>query len=350
MGVSLAPLITKRQLSIDELSGKVLAVDSFNILFQFLSSIRQRDGTPLKDSQGNITSHLSGLFFRTINLLSKGIKLVFVFDGETLDLKRAESERRKKIKEQAIRDYEIAKKREDLVAMQKLAPRTSILTDQMIEESKALVKALGMPVVQAPYDGEAQAAFLVKKGLCYAVLSQDYDSLLFGSSKLVRNLTISQRRKKQNILAYQKIMPEEIDLCENLNNLGIDHDQLIVLAMLIGTDYNIGGIKGIGAKKALQLVKEYKHDFEQLFKRVGWQKHFDFDWKEVFYIFKNIKCNDVKGFEFKEPDEDKIIEILVKNHDFSEERVMKYLNKLRNKNNKGKLKVERSQSTLNQFI
>jgi len=328
MGIAFRDIITAREIAIEDLKGKVLAVDSYNVLYQFLTTIRARDGTVLMDSKGNVTSHLVGLFNRTTKLMSEGLKLAFVFDGKPPKLKEKEKERRANLKLEAAKEYEKAKAEEDIEGMKKYAARTSKLDKNMVEEAKKLIEALGLPIIQAPSEGEAQAAYMAKNNMAYAVVSQDFDSLLSGASKLVRNLSIAGKRKKANQLDYETVKPEIIDLAENLNNLGIDNDQLIALGMLIGTDYNIGGIKGIGPKTALKLVKEYGKDFNSLFKKAEWGKFFKEEWIEVFNLIRNMEVTDNFELEWKQLDNDKIVKLLVEKHDFSEERVNSALEKL----------------------
>jgi flap endonuclease-1 len=344
MGVKIFELVPAKEVSLDDLAGKTLAVDSSLFLYQFLSTIRQRDGTLLMDSKGRITSHLTGLFNRTVKLMEKQVNLVFVFDGKAPDLKKKERERRKEIKKEAEAKYKIAMEKRDVDEMKKYAARTTRLTPEMIEESKELISALGLPVVQAPSEGEAQAAHLVKKGDAFAVASQDADSLMFGAPKLVKNLAISGRRKKAGKISFETVKPEIIELQKVLNTLGIDNDQLIALGMLIGTDYNIGGIKGTGPKNGLKLVKKHGKDFEALFKEVEWEKHFDFPWTDVFYAIKRMNVSDDYDLETKQVDREKVIKILVEEHDFSPERVNSALDKL------GKARQKKQQKGLAEWI
>ena len=328
MGVAFKDLIVGEETSIKELGGKIFVVDAYNMLYQFLSSIRSRDGSLLMDSKGSITSHLVGLFSRTTNLMINNLKLAFVFDGKPPALKEKERMRRREIKVEAKKQYEKAKEKGDTDLMKKYASRTSVLIPEMLDEAKKLIKALGLPVIQAPSEGEAQAAHIVKKGKAYAVVSQDFDSLLYGSPLIIKNLSILGKRKKADKLSYAIIKPELINLSEALNNLNIDNDQLIAAAMLVGTDYNIGGIKGIGPKNALSLVKKYKKDFDSLFKEVEWDKTFDFKWTEIYYLIKKMPVTDDYEIKFKDIDEKKIFDLLVKQHDFSEERVNNTIQKL----------------------
>ena len=327
MGTKLNELISGKPMTIESLRGKTLIVDSFNILYQFLTTIRQPDGTPLKTSIGVITSHLVGLFNRTTKLMLSGIKLAFVFDGEAPKLKEFERNRRALGKQEALQLYEQAKLREDIDAMRKYAARTSQITEEMIESAKALLKALGLPVIQAPSEGEAQAAYMVKKDYGFAVVSEDTDALLFGVPRLIKGLSITRRRKERDKLSYQKTAIELIELENVLNSLGINLDQLIALAMLVGTDFNPGGIPGIGQKKALQWVKKYPEP-ETLFNLVNWSKYFSYDWREVFEIFKNTPHTDKFELKWGKPDKKQIFELLVNKFEFSEKSVNKKLEQL----------------------
>jgi len=328
MGIAFKDLLISKEISIDELKNKVLVVDSYNLLYQFITTIRSRDGSLLTDSKGNVTSHLVGLFSRTSKLLEKGLKLAFVFDGKPPRLKDVEREKRKTLKIEAEKKYREALKKKDEEGMKKYASRTSRLTLEMVEEAKKLISAFGLPVVQALSEGEAQAAYMVKKEEAFGTVSQDFDSLIHNSPKLIRNLSITGKRKLSSRLKYETVKPEIIDLAENLNHLGIDQNQLIVLAMLIGTDYNPGGIKGIGPRNALKLVKKHKSNFDSLFKEVKWEEFFDFDWEEVYYLIKKMPTTDDYELKWGNINIGGIKEFLVKEHDFSEERVSKTLEKL----------------------
>ncbi len=343
MGVNLRGLVSHGELSLNELNGKVIAIDAFNFLYKFLTTIRQYDGTPLMDSKGRITSHLSGLFFRTANFLKHGIKPIFVFDGRSPDLKLKEQERRKKEKEKAKDALLIAEKEERVEDYKKYAMRTAILTSEMIEQSKELLDAMGIPHIQAPAEGEAQAAYLVKSGLAYAVASEDYDSLLFGANILLKNLSISGRKKLPNKPVYVKVEPEKIILGDVLSSLELTLEQLIVLSILIGTDFNTEGIPGIGPKKALKLIKQYS-DFDKLFEDLKWEDYYDFSWRKVFDIFKNPEVCEQAKFEFKPLNREKIINLLVDEFEFSEERVTKKIKEILDSAEKNK------QSDLNRWF
>jgi len=329
MGVAFKDIITSKEIDLETLNGKTIVLDTYNILYQFLTTIRGRDGTLLMDSKGDVTSHLVGLFSRTTSLMQKGINPIFVFDGKPPKLKQKTHEQRSALKSEAEKKFLEAKEEGNKEDMKKFASRTTRLSKDMVEESKELISYLGLPVVQAPSEGEAQAAHMVKQGKGFAVGSQDFDSLIHGATKLARNLSISGKRKKTSTAAYETIKPEIIDLSDNLNNLGIDQNQLIALAMIIGTDYNPGGIKGIGPKNSLKLVKQHKSDFDSLFKEVKWNDFFDFEWTEVYYLIKKLPTTD--NYELKRTDinDEKLKKLLIDKHEFSEQRIANTLEKLK---------------------
>ncbi len=328
MGLNISQIIHKKEISLEDLKNKKLAVDASQVLYQFLSSIRQPDGTPLMDSNENITSHLMGISTRIPNLMEKDLKLAFVFDGKPPILKIHEQEQRNHRKIIAEKRLEIAKEDGDEELMLKYSKQSIRLSFKMIEESKELLKAFGLPVIQAPSEAEAQCSFMAEKGDVYGVVSTDYDSLLYGAPRLIKNITASPKRKVRN--TYVKINPEIIELNEVLEDLGINQDQLIAMAIMIGTDYD-PGIKGIGPKNALKLIKQNK-DFDKLFKELAP----DFDWKKIYATFKSMPI--MKNYQLKwtEPDEDKIKKILL-DHEFNEERIDKMLERLskKEKNQKG---------------
>lgn len=329
MGVKINELVPSRELTFRELKDKIIVVDASLFLYQFLTTIRQPDGTALMDSKGRVTSHLVGLFSRTARLMQYGMKLAYVFDGEPPKLKALEQSRRHERKIEAGRKYQKAVEEKRVEDMKKYAGRSARLTREMVEEAKELVQALGLPVVQAPSEAEAQASYIVKMGDASALATQDADAMMFGAPTLVRNLSLVGRRKLVNKLRYQSIKPEIVDLAETLNKLGIDQDQLVALCMLVGTDYNTGGIKGIGPKGALKLVRQYGKDFDSLFKETDWEKSFEeLSWEEVFYLIKKIPVTDSYSLKWAPADDEELRQILVDRHDFSEERICNTIQKL----------------------
>ncbi len=257
MGVNLTPVVVRHPTSLAALGGRTVAVDGNLELYQFLSIMRMRDGRPLMDSHGRVTSHLNGLMFRTTRLLADfGIRPVFVFDGPPPDLKRAEIAKRREVRERARRDYEAAVAAGDLGTAWSKAVTSTRLTRAMVDEAKALLSYMGIPCVQAPSEGEAQAAFLARRGDVWAASSKDYDSLLFGAPRLVRFLAVGSSEFLPSQGRSRAVPPEVIDLEENLQALGLTREQLIDAAILVGTDFN-PGVRGLGPKTAVRRIRAW---------------------------------------------------------------------------------------------
>lgn len=323
MGVDIGDLLKRSTIEVSDLSLNVVAIDAFNTLYQFLSIIRQRDGTPLKDSQGNITSHLSGILYRMTNLVEAGVKPVFVFDGKPPEWKSATIHKRTEARENAKAKWEDAKEQGLAEEAYKYAQASSKVDASIVGDSKKLLTAMGIPFVDAPSEGEAQAAYMVKKGDADKIASQDYDSLLFGSPLVVRNLTISGKRKLQKKNIYVDVKPEIISLMDNLNELGISHSQLIDIALCVGTDFN-EGLEGIGPKTALKLIKEHG-TIEQMLASKGLEIP---DLEDIKEFFKSPPVADDYSLKWKKPDTAQVISFLCIEHDFSEDRVTKALERL----------------------
>lgn len=326
LGVNLRDIVPKTNISLESLGGKSVAIDAYNALYQFLAIIRQPDGTPLKDRTGRITSHLSGLLYRTSNLVEMGIKVVYVFDGVPPALKEVEIKRRARVKEEALVKYEKALQEGRVEEARMYAQMTSRLKDYMADDSKRLLSLLGVPWIQAPSEGEAQAAYLVRKGASDFCASQDYDSLLFGASMLVRNVTLSGRRKLPRKNVYIEVVPEVVELDKVLGELGMTHEQLIDVGILVGTDFNPKGVKGVGPKTALQLIKKYG-SLEKLLPTLK-EAEFPVEPQRIREIFLHPKVTDNYKLVWKEPDVDILIEFMCGERDFSEDRVRKALEKI----------------------
>lgn len=333
MGLQIGDIIPKRNIEFKDLKSRTVAVDAFNAIYQFLTTIRQPDGTPLKDSEGNITSHLSGLFYRNMKLILEGIKLIYVFDGEAPELKVRIREARREVRKEMKEKYEEARAKEDIESMGKYSRSDVSLDEEKIKESKELLEAMGIAVVQAPGEGEAQASYFSKKGKAYAVASQDYDCLMFKAPLLIQNLSMARKRK--TISGYKEVFPQVIELSQVLEELEINQEQLICLGILCGTDYNPGGVKGLGPKKSLKIVREFKTK-EEIFKEIeGNEKYeIEFDWKEIYEEIENPNIDKDVKIEFPKIDKDKIREILVK-YEFSSSRIDKQLEKFDELKKKG---------------
>ncbi len=319
MGVDLGDLVSRNKISLDDLAGKTFAVDAYNALYQFLAIIRGPTGTPLMDRQGRITSHLSGLLYRTTNLAERRIRLVYVFDGRPPALKEVEIKRRRAIKEEAVVRYENALAKGQTEEAKRYAQATASLKDLMVEDSIQLLKHLGVPYVQAPSEGEAQAAHMASRGDVWGAVSQDFDSLLFGANRLVRNLAISGKRKLPMREAYVQVDPESVSLQEALETLGIDREQLVDLGILIGTDFNPDGFMGIGPKTALKMIR--KHGSIEKIAESDSEFHPPPELKRIRQIFMKPEVTSDYVLKWGEPNVEGLVEFLCGDRDFSEDRV-----------------------------
>lgn len=334
MGVDLGDLVQKRKIEIKDLSGRWVAIDAFNTLYQFLSIIRQKDGTPLMDSTGRVTSHLSGLLYRTTNLIEAGVKVAFVFDGEPPSFKSGTLRERAEIREKATVAWEEARAagRDGF----KYAQAASRLNSEMLQDAMRLIQAMGLPFIQAPSEGEAQAAHMAERGDVYIVGSQDYDSLLFGAPRVVRNLAITGKRKlpKKNI--YVEVEPEEIDLEKELERLGLSHKQLVEIGIMCGTDYN-AGLQKVGPKTAFKLIRE-KGDLESILADRGETiEHFE----RIREFFLHPDVTNEYSIKIGKPRVDEILSFLVDERDFDRERVEKTAGRLEEVYRSGQSTLER---------
>ncbi|AEA48008.1 flap endonuclease-1 [Archaeoglobus veneficus] len=337
MGADIGELLEREEVELEYFSGRKIAIDAFNTLYQFISIIRQPDGTPLKDSQGRMTSHLSGILYRVSNMIEVGMRPIFVFDGEPPVFKQKEIEERKERRAEAEEKWIAAIERGEKYA-KKYAQAAARVDEYIVESSKKLLEYMGVPWVQAPSEGEAQAAYMAAKGDVDFTGSQDYDSLLFGSPKLARNLAITGKRKLPGKNVYVEVKPEIIDLNGNLRRLGITREQLVDIALLVGTDYN-EGVKGVGVKKAYKYIKTYGDVFKALKALKVEQENIE----EIRNFFLNPPVTNNYSLHFGKPDDEKIIEFLCEEHDFSKDRVEKAVEKL-------KAGMQASQSTLERWF
>lgn len=320
MGVNIGDLVQAKEVKLTDLAGRVIGIDGYNISYQFLTRIRQKGtGETLRDSKGRVTSHLSGLLYRTSNLVEAGIKPLFVWDGKPPKLKEKTVTERRVIREKAAKKWIEALERGEEKEAFAYAQASSQLTREMVTESIQLLYYMGIPSIQAPSEGEAQLAAMAMRGDVWAGASQDWDSLLFNSPRLVRNLSITGQRKIPRKNVYVEVKPEIVELEKVLKTLEISREQLIIVGILVGTDFN-PGVKGVGPKTALRLVKEHKA-LDRVLANVRWGA--DVDAEKVFDFFLNPPATEAYEIRWKEPDTDKLVEFMVEEHDFSRDRVEK---------------------------
>jgi len=326
VGVKLGDLVEARKLDIDELAGRAVAFDGNNILYQFLSIIRGRSGEPLRDQHGRVTSHLSGLIYRNSNLMEAGVKIVYVFDGRPHRFKRTVIKQRQETRKRAEKRYEKAVKEGDAEKARRYGQQAVLATTDIIEDAKTLLTHMGIPWVQAPGEGEAQTAYMAAKGDAWGAASQDFDSLLYGAPRHIRNLSITGRRKLPRKNVYIKIEPELLELDKIMRDLEVSRDQLIDIGILVGTDYNPKGIRGVGPKTALKLVKEYG-TLEGVIPHIK-DAEFPHPVEEIRELFKNPRTTDDYSLEWSKPDTAAIIGFLCGEHSFSQSRVMNAVEKM----------------------
>jgi len=340
MGLNLKPLVIREKTKLESFSNKIIAIDAYNAIYQFLASIRGPDGLQLSDSEGRITSHLSGLLYRNINFLSLGIKPVWVFDGKPPSLKTAEIERRKQIKRDATVKYEKAIAAGEMEEARKYAQQTTSMKDGMVKESKKLLEQFGIPFIDAPSEGEATAAHLTNTGQAYASASQDYDSILVGAKKLIRNFTSSGRRKIPNRNTYIEIEPEIIETSKTLESLQVTKEQLVDIGILIGTDFNPDGFERVGPKTALKMIKKFSRleDIPQIQEQLE-----KIDFEQIRKIFLQPKVATVDEIIFEQVNYEGITNYLVKERSFSEDRIQSSLNRL-------KKAIEKKSQNLDQWF
>ena len=342
MGFKLGPLL--KDIGVGEeidyvyLEGKKIAIDALPTIYEMMTMIRDNRGNPLRNSRGEITSHLVGLFNRTARMLSLGIKPIYIFDGPPHPLKEKTLKIRQQRKEIAAQRLEKAIKEGNIEEIHKYVKQTVTVNEYLIDSSKRLLKLMGVPIIDAPHDGEAQAAYIVKKGDAFAVASPDYDSFIYGAPIVIRNLKMSLQKKDKPVM---------FRLQEILNKLGLTYEMLVDLAILIGTDYNPNGIEGIGPKRAYELIKKYK-SLEQIVELGIVKFKDDIDPLEIKKIFLQPSVVEDYRIEFKDPDYEGVIEYLVGEHDFNRERVEKELNEV--KKRLAREKKSGVQSTLESFF
>lgn len=318
MGVDFGDSIPREKIQLEDISGWSLAVDGYNTLYQFLAIIRGVDGGHLKDSKGRVTSHISGLFYRNINLLELGMKLVYVFDGKPPEMKTQEIQRRAARRREAKDQYLRALQAGDMVQARKFAEASTVLRRDMVSDAKELLEAMGIPWVDAPSEGEAQATRMAIEGTVNAVASQDHDSLVFGAPVLVRNVTISGKRRLPSKGIVINVQPERISLSSVLSTTGLTREQLVDFAILLGTDFNPDGFEGVGPATALKYLKKYGRleEVKELKDRLQ-----TIDYQQIRELYLNAPSFPGVKPAWGSMNRERLISFLVDEHSFSLQRV-----------------------------
>ena len=336
MGVKLQQIITTKKIDFQRLAGKIIAVDAPNIIFSLFNFARKNTenayNSLILDRTQRPISHLYGLLYRINFYYTKKIFPVFCFDGKVSELKRI-------ITKDQLKDflftqdwYKQAIENGNKELARKIALSKEYLWQNIIQESKQLLGMLGIPYIESPSSAESQCAYLVKRHFAHFSNSQDYDSLLFGCPHIIQNLSKSMRRKVQGKWSYNRVEPILINLEKTLQQLQISIFQLIDMALMIGTDY-FPGIKGIGPKKALHLIKKYKN-IEHIIRQE--KSSYDFD-DLTHEIIKNVRkifllpdvIESIENIHWNYPNRSQVISLLCHEHNLNKERVVKNFDKFK---------------------
>jgi flap endonuclease-1 len=297
--------------------GRKVAIDASMSLYSFLVAVRS-GGEQLMSDTGETTSHLMGMFYRTLRIVDNGIKPVYVFDGAPPKLKSGELAKRFQRKSEAQESHEEAKETGTAEDVEKFSRRTVRVTREHNAEAQRLLKLMGIPYIIAPTEAEAQCAVLARGGKVFAAASEDMDTLTFASPVLVRKLTFAEQRKEP---------VQEIHLDRVLEGLEMDQTQFIDFCILLGCDY-LDPIKGIGSKTALALIKEHKtleNVVAYIEKSGKYTLPEDWPYQDARQLFlePDVRQADEPECEFKweQPDVDGLVKFLVEEKGFSEDRV-----------------------------
>jgi flap endonuclease-1 len=329
LGVNLTPILKREQTSLKALKSTSFAIDASIEIHQFLALVRKRDGSLFTDSQGRVTSHLIGLLTRTSRLIADfDMKPVFVFDGKPNPLKRRTIEIRREARKKAEVEYVEAVSKKDYAKAWSKAVMTGRVTGSVLDDSKRLLTLMGVPWLEALEDAEAQASYMAARGDVWAVGSKDYDCLLYGAPILARYLTLTGREWLPAQKRSRPLIPELIKLSENLALLGITREQLVDLAILVGTDFN-QGVRGIGPKKALKLVRDYG-SIERMPEEI--MSKLKEDVNSVRQVFLNPRVREKYVLKRSPPDRDGLVKFLSEERDFNKERVERLIERLMRKN------------------
>ncbi|TFF97299.1 MAG: hypothetical protein EU547_04685 [Promethearchaeota archaeon] len=335
MGIKLDKIINRRKISINELKGSIIAVDAPNIIYSLLNFSHKNpsfnETNMILDRTQRVISHLYGLLYRVKFLYSKEILPIFCFDGHVSPLKRVITKNQLNDFKYTERRYKNAIKNNHKTLARKIALSREYLWPNVVQESKSLLGALGIPTIESPASAESQCADLVKNKIADYSNSQDFDSLLFGCPLLLQNLSKSRRRKIRGKWTYQKINPLISNLKENLDRLNINQFQLVDLALMLKTDY-FDGIHGIGPKLALKMIHNYKN-IETIIEKEG--ENFDFSKLESNLISQFRKLfllpDVIETFEniyWDPPNKQRVLDLLCFDHHLNSERVSSNTDKL----------------------
>lgn len=304
-----------KEYTLQQLFNRKVAIDASTSIYQFLIAVRSdSNGSQLTNAVGETTSHLMGMFYRTIRLVEAGLKPIYVFDGKAPGAKARELVKRGEKRQDATDGLVAAKEAGNEEDIMKFSKRTVKVTRQHNEDCMKLLKLMGVPYVQAPGEAEAQCSEIVKGGLAYAVGSEDLDTLTFAAPIMMRYLTVSEAKK----LPIAEYTHSKI-----LEDMALTNDQFIDFCILLGCDY-CDSIKGIGPKKALELIKEHQ-SIEGILENIDREKYKvpeNWNYEEARCLFKNplvIPATDPElqqGIKWDQPDIEGVVNFMVNENGF----------------------------------
>ncbi|XP_069796953.1 flap endonuclease 1 [Narcine bancroftii] len=326
-------LLISLEVDSSPVAGRKIAIDASMSIYQFLIAVRQ-EGSMLQNEDGETTSHLMGMFYRTIRMIENGIKPVYVFDGKPPQLKSGELTKRSERRAEAERQLAEAQEAGNAENIERFNKRLVKVTKQHNEECKHLLQLMGVPYIEAPCEAEASCAALVKAGKVYAAATEDMDALTFGTSILLRHLTASEAKK---------LPIQEFHLSKALQEAGLTHEQFVDLCILLGSDY-CESIRGIGPKRAIDLIRQHR-SIEEIIKNIDTSKYpvpEDWMFREARQLFLQPEVVEAESVELRwsEPDEEQLVAFMCGEKQFSEDRIRngaKKLQKSRQGSTQGRL-------------
>lgn len=293
--------------NINDFKGKKIAIDISILLYQIIIYVRNT-GSDLTNKKGELTSHILGLFNKTIKLLSKGIIPVYVFDGKPPQLKKKVLDIRKNIKQKAIEKMKTTTNKKDII---KYFKRSVTITKKQLDDCRQLLNLMGVQYIDAPEEADSQCAWLAKNGFVDAVFTEDMDILTFGSPYIIKNLTSINKK------------PIEISLQKIKNKFEWTQDEFIDFCILLGCDY-CDNLLNYNCFEIFKIFQKNK-SIDLFLKNTN--KSIDYINSKQYFKEPNVNTNitsiKLESVNFKE-----LVNILVNKHDLIKYKIIKKINQL----------------------
>lgn len=299
---------------VENYQGKKIAIDISILIYQVVIAIRNT-GSDLTNDKGDVTSHILGIFNKTLSFLERGIIPIYIFDGKPPNLKKKILEARNIIRKKALEKYSDAQTEAEKI---KYFKRSVYITKKQIDECQELLQLMGIPYIEAPEEADSQLAYLCKENLVYAVLTEDMDILTFGSPRIIRNLTNNKK------------IPIEIELDKVLNRLSLTHEQFIELCILFGCDYcsSLSDIKQLEVYNTYLNNKSIEKTIFELRSKGYYVSNIDYQEAKQYFINLSYETVNESQLVLKQPNVNKLIEVLVDRYGLIRYKVINKLRKL----------------------